>query len=150
MYSLIYSSRQSRINYPISVHRYHCILHQSRQFKLILAHVWEIYILSIWRANMHLMLLFARLVNLKSRKGVFRPFFNRNQKKLFYSNFQTRPKYYESSQTECSDSTSFINRLTPLFFRVLKFFQGLKGGFPPKIFNFFFLLKSFVNILDWN
>ena len=27
-----------------------------------------------------------------------------------------RPKYYESSKTEYSDSTSFINRLTPLIF----------------------------------
>ena len=41
------------------------------------------------------------------RKCVFRP---------FYSLFLIRPKYYESSKTEYSDSTSFINRLTPLIF----------------------------------
>ena len=41
---------------------------------------------------------------------------NRHQKKLFYSNFQPRPKYYESLKTEYSDSTSFINRLTPHIF----------------------------------
>ena len=39
----------------------------------------------------------------KSRKCVFRPFLNRHQKKLLYSNFQTRPKYYVSSKTEYSD-----------------------------------------------
>ena len=52
----------------------------------------------------------------KSRKCVFRPFLNRHQKKLFYSLFQNRPKYYESSKTEYSDHPSFINRLTPLIF----------------------------------
>ena len=53
--------------------------------------------------------------------------------------FQTRPKYYESSKMDYSDSTSYINWLTPLIFlfRVLKFFQGAKMGFPPKYFNFF-------------
>ena len=55
-------------------------------------------------------------VNQKSRKCVFWPFLNRHQKKLFYSLFQNRPKYYESSKTEYSDHPSFINRLTPLFF----------------------------------
>ena len=52
----------------------------------------------------------------KSRKCVFWPFLNRHQKKLFYSLFQNRPKYYESSKTEYSDHPSFINRLTPLIF----------------------------------
>ena len=74
----------------------------------------------------------------KSRKCVFRPFLNRNQKKLFYSFFQTRPKYYESSKTEYSDSSSFINQYTPLiFFGFQKFFEGLKGGFLQKISTFF-------------
>ena len=48
----------------------------------------------------------------KSRKCVFRPFLNRHHKKVIVSLFQTRPKHYESSETEYSDSTSFINRLT--------------------------------------
>ena len=52
----------------------------------------------------------------KSRKCVFWPFLNRHQKKLFYSLFQNRPKYYESSKTEYSDHPSFMNRLTPLIF----------------------------------
>merc|ERR1711942_587273 len=56
----------------------------------------------------------------KSRKCVFWPFLNRHQKKLFYSLFQNRPKYYESFKTEYSDHPSFINRLTPLIF----FLQG--------------------------
>ena len=50
------------------------------------------------------------------------------------ANFQTSPKY-ESSKTEYSDSTSLINRLTPLFFLgVWNFFKGLKGGLPPNFF----------------
>ena len=74
----------------------------------------------------------------KSRKCVFRPFLNRHQKKLFYSLFPIRPKYYESSKTEYSDSTSFINRLTPLlFWGGLTFFRGAKRGVPPKNFKFF-------------
>ena len=75
----------------------------------------------------------------KSRKCVFRRFLNRHQKKLFYSLFQNRQKYYESSKTEYSDSTSFINRLTPLnfFLGSWNFFEGLKGGFPQKISTFF-------------
>merc|ERR1711954_427719 len=74
----------------------------------------------------------------KSRKCVFRQFFNRHQKKLFYSLLLIRPKYYESSKTEYSDSTSFIIRLTPLiFWGGLKFFQGAKRGVPPKNFAFF-------------
>jgi len=75
----------------------------------------------------------------KSRKCVFRRFLNRHQKKLFYSLFQSRQKYYESSKTEYSDSTSFINRLTPLnfFLGSWNFFEGLKGGFPKKISTFF-------------
>ena len=75
----------------------------------------------------------------KSRKCVFRPFLNRHQKKLFYSLLLIRPKYYESSKTEYSDSTSFINRLTPLilFLGFWNFFEGLKGGFPQKMSTFF-------------
>ena len=46
---------------------------------------------------------------------------NRHQKQLFYSLLSIRPKYYESSNSEYSDSTSFINRLTPLIF-----FQGFE------------------------
>merc|ERR1711954_635383 len=52
----------------------------------------------------------------KSRKCIFRPFLNRHQKKFFYSLLLIRQKYYESSKTKYSDSTSFINRLTPLIF----------------------------------
>jgi len=78
----------------------------------------------------------------KSRKCVFRPFFNWL--------FQTRPKYYEFSKTEYSDSTSFINRCTPLIFflGVWSFFEGLNGGFPPKNLTFFLLL-SHDNRLTW-
>ena len=76
----------------------------------------------------------------KSRKCVFRRFLNRHQKKIFYSLFQSRQKYYESSKTEYSDSTSFINRLTPL-----KFFLW-SWNFE----NFdFFLLLSHDNRLTW-
>ena len=78
----------------------------------------------------------------KSRKCVFRPFLNRHQKKLFYSLLLIRQKYYESSKTEYSDSTSFINRLTPLiFFRVSKFFRGAKRGVPPKNFAMMIIRK---------
>ena len=52
----------------------------------------------------------------KSRKCVFQPFLNRHQKKLIYSLLLIRQKYYEFFKTEYSDSTFFINRLTPLFF----------------------------------
>ena len=84
----------------------------------------------------------------KSRKCAFRPFLNKHKKKLFYSLLLIRQKYYGSSKTEYSDSTSFINRLTPLIFFLgyWNFFEGLKGGFPPKK-NFTFLLQSFVNVL---
>ena len=87
----------------------------------------------------------------KSRKCVFRPFLNRHQKKLFYSLLLIRQKYYESSKTEYSDSTSFINRLTPLIFFLgfQNFFEGLKGGFPQKI-SPFFLPLSHDNRLNWN
>ena len=79
----------------------------------------------------------------KSRKCIFRPFLNRHQKKLFYSLLLIRQKYYESSKTEYSDSTSFINRLTTLIFWVLKFFRGAK--------NFaFFLLLFQDNRITWN
>ena len=66
----------------------------------------------------------------KSRKCVFWPFLNRHQKKLFYSLFQNRPKYYESSKTEYSDPPSFINRFTPLIFFSGKF-QGTLGRKGP-------------------
>ena len=49
------------------------------------------------------------LIQQKSRKCDFRPFFNIHQKKLFYSLFQTRPQYNESTKMEFTDSTSFIN-----------------------------------------
>ena len=77
----------------------------------------------------------------KSRKCVFRPFLNRHQKKLFYSLFQTRPKYYESSKTEYSDSTSFINRLTPLifFFRGPLIEKALQGPFMVQTDQFFYI-----------
>ena len=69
----------------------------------------------------------------KSRKYVFGLFWI---KKSFYSLFQPRPKYYESFKMEYSDSTSFINRLTPLiFFRVFTFFRGAKMWVPPKNFK---------------
>ena len=79
----------------------------------------------------------------KPRKYVFRPFINRHQKKLFYSLFSIRPKYYESSKTEYSDSISCINRLTPLIFSLgfWNFFRGAKRGVPQKNFVFFFLLS---------
>ena len=77
----------------------------------------------------------------KSRKCVFWPFLNRHQKKLFYSLFQTRPKYYESSKTEYSDSTSFINRLTPLQanFRGPLIEKALQGPFMVKTDQFFYI-----------
>ena len=82
----------------------------------------------------------------KSRKCVL----HWHQKKLFYSLFQSRQKYYESSKTEYLDSTSFINRLTPLNFSGLwNFFKGLQGGFPQQI-STFVLLQFFVNILYCN
>ena len=60
----------------------------------------------------------------KSRKCGFLPFLNRHQKKIFYSLLLNRQKCYESSKTEYSDSTSFINRLTPLiFFQDFKIFS---------------------------
>ena len=80
-------------------------------------------------------------VKKKSRKGFFWPFLIRHQKKLCYSLFQTRPKYYESFKTEYSDSTSFINRLTPLIF----FFRGpltektLQGPFMVQTDKFFYI-----------
>merc|ERR1711954_506183 len=52
-------------------------------------------------------ILFKIRVKKKSRKCVFWPFLNRHQKKLFYSLFQTRPNYYESSKTEYSDFTFY-------------------------------------------
>ena len=54
-------------------------------------------------------------------------------------NFQTMPKYHESSKTEYSDSISFINRLTPLIFfgGFWNFLEGLKGGFTQKKSPFF-------------
>ena len=71
----------------------------------------------------------------------FLAIFESTQKKLFYSLFQTRPKYYESSKTQYSDSTSFINRLTPLIY----FFRGpltektLHGPFMVQTDNFFYI-----------
>ena len=86
--------------------------------------------------------IFVRLTKFQKqvKKNQERAFFGNfwiKPKKLFHSNFQTMPKFYESSKTKYSDSTFFINRLTPLFFRVLEIFRGVKWGFPPKISIFF-------------
>ena len=83
----------------------------------------------------------------KIKKGRFQPFLNRHKTKLFYSNVQTRPKCYESFKTEYSDSTSFINRLTPLiyFFRGSKFFWGAKRGVPLKFLPFFCLCLTIID-----
>ena len=72
----------------------------------------------------------------RARGEIFQPFLNWHQKKLFYSLLS---KYYESSETEYLDSTSFLNRWTPLIsiLGVWNFFEGLKGGFPKKISTFF-------------
>ena len=74
---------------------------------------------------MFILAIFLHSKHQKSYQGtlgcVFRPFLNIHQTKLFHSLFQTRPKYYESSKTEYSDSTSFINQLTPLIFILGKF-----------------------------
>ena len=65
-------------------------------------------------------------------------------KKIFYSLFQNRPKYYESSKTEYSDSPSYINRFTPLIFfeanfRVPSIEKALQGPFMVQIGQFYFL-----------
>ena len=99
--------------------------------------------------------IFVRLTKIqirvnKNQENAFFGHFWIDTKKSYFINF-FKPKYHESSKTEYSDSTSFINRLTPLifFFRVLKFFRGAKRGVPPKNFAFCLLL-SHENRLTWN
>ena len=86
----------------------------------------------------------------KNQENAFFGDFWIDTKKVILFTFSKQAKNYESSKTEYSNSTPFINRLTPLnfFLGSWNFFKGLKGEVPPKNFDFFLLL-SYGNRLTW-